>query len=34
MLGLSTEIEEAAILDGAGRYQVLFRIVLPMTRCR
>lgn len=31
MLGLSTEIEEAAILDGAGRIRVLFRIVLPMT---
>jgi multiple sugar transport system permease protein len=31
MLGLSTEIEEAAILDGAGRVTVLFRIVLPMT---
>ena len=31
MLGLSTEIEEAAILDGAGRFTVLFRIVLPMT---
>ena len=31
MLGLSTEIEEAAIIDGAGRFTVLFRIVLPMT---
>jgi multiple sugar transport system permease protein len=31
MLGLSTEIEEAATLDGAGRLTVLFRIVLPMT---
>jgi multiple sugar transport system permease protein len=31
MLGLSTEIEEAAILDGASRVTVLFRIVLPMT---
>lgn len=31
MLGLSTEIEEAAIIDGAGRLRVLFRIVLPMT---
>lgn len=31
MLGLSTEIEEAAILDGAGRLTVLLRIVLPMT---
>ena len=27
MLGLSTEIEEAAIIDGAGRLTVLFRIV-------
>jgi len=31
MMSLSTEIEEAAILDGAGRLTVLFRIVLPMT---
>src|SRR6266700_306460 len=31
MLGLSIEIEEAAIIDGAGRLTVLFRIVLPMT---
>jgi multiple sugar transport system permease protein len=31
MLGLSTEIEEAAILDGAGPFTMLFRIVLPMT---
>jgi ABC-type glycerol-3-phosphate transport system permease component len=31
MLGLSTEIEEAAILDGAGPFTTLFRIVLPMT---
>ena len=31
MLGLSTEIEEAAIIDGAGRLTVLFRIILPMT---
>ena len=30
MLGLSTEIEEAAILDGAGPFTILFRIVLPM----
>ena len=40
MLGLSTEIEEAAIIDGAGPLRVLFRITLPMTvgadrrRCR
>lgn len=31
MLGLSTEIEEAALIDGAGRLRVLFRITLPMT---
>ncbi|MFC1401622.1 MULTISPECIES: carbohydrate ABC transporter permease [unclassified Streptacidiphilus] len=31
MLGLSTEIEEAAIIDGAGPLRVLFRITLPMT---
>ena len=31
MLGLSSEIEEAAILDGAGPFTTLFRIVLPMT---
>ncbi|MEU8079926.1 carbohydrate ABC transporter permease [Catellatospora citrea] len=31
MLGLSTEIEEAALLDGAGRLRVLFGITLPMT---
>jgi ABC-type glycerol-3-phosphate transport system permease component len=31
MLGISTEIEEAAILDGANRFTVLFRIILPMT---
>ena len=30
MLGLSTEIEEAAIIDGAGPLRVLFRITLPM----
>ncbi|QYN25411.1 carbohydrate ABC transporter permease [Amycolatopsis sp. DSM 110486] len=30
MLGLSTEIEEAAIIDGAGPLRVCFRIVLPM----
>jgi ABC-type glycerol-3-phosphate transport system permease component len=30
MLGLSTEIEEAAIIDGAGPFTTLFRIVLPM----
>ena len=31
MLGLSTEIEEAAVIDGAGKLTVLFRIILPMT---
>lgn len=31
MLGLSTEIEEAAIIDGAGLLRVCFRIVLPMS---
>jgi multiple sugar transport system permease protein len=31
MLGLSTEIEEAALIDGAGRLRILFRIILPMS---
>jgi len=31
MLGLSTEVEEAAIIDGAGKLKVFFRIILPMT---
>ncbi|MET9229220.1 carbohydrate ABC transporter permease [Lentzea sp. NPDC003310] len=31
MLGLSHEIEEAAIIDGAGPLRVCFRIVLPMS---
>jgi ABC-type glycerol-3-phosphate transport system permease component len=31
MLGLSTEIEEAAYIDGAGPLKVLFRITLPMS---
>ena len=31
MLGLSTEIEEAAAIDGAGPFRVLFGITLPMT---
>ena len=31
MLGLSTEIEEAALLDGAGKLRMLFGITLPMT---
>lgn len=31
MLGLSTEVEEAALIDGAGPLKVFFSIVLPMT---
>jgi ABC-type glycerol-3-phosphate transport system permease component len=31
MLGLSTEIEEAALIDGAGHFRILFRIILPMS---
>jgi len=31
MIGLSTEIEEAALLDGAGKVRMLFGITLPMT---
>ncbi|MEU5789787.1 carbohydrate ABC transporter permease [Micromonospora purpureochromogenes] len=31
MLGLPTETEEAALLDGAGRIRILFGITLPMT---
>ena len=31
MLGLSTEIEEAALIDGAGRLRIFFRLTLPMT---
>ena len=31
MLGLSTEIEEAALLDGAGKLRMLFGVTLPMT---
>jgi multiple sugar transport system permease protein len=31
MLGLSTETEEAALIDGAGRVRILFGITLPMT---
>ncbi|PJJ73354.1 multiple sugar transport system permease protein [Diaminobutyricimonas aerilata] len=31
MLGLSEEIEEAALIDGAGRLRVLFQITMPMT---
>jgi ABC-type glycerol-3-phosphate transport system permease component len=31
MLGLSNEVEEAALIDGAGPLKVMFRITLPMT---
>ncbi|MDX2846914.1 carbohydrate ABC transporter permease [Streptomyces sp. PA03-3a] len=31
MLGLSSEIEEAAIIDGAGPLRILYRIILPMS---
>ncbi|MFI6348344.1 carbohydrate ABC transporter permease [Streptomyces sp. NPDC050560] len=31
MLGLSTEVEEAALMDGAGRLRIFFTITLPMT---
>jgi ABC-type glycerol-3-phosphate transport system permease component len=31
MLGLSTEIEEAALIDGVGPFQLLFRITVPLT---
>jgi multiple sugar transport system permease protein len=31
MLGLSNEVEEAAIIDGAGPLRVFFRIILPMS---
>jgi len=31
MLGLSTETEEAALLDGAGRVRILFGVTLPMS---
>lgn len=31
MLGLSTETEEAALLDGAGRMRVFLKITVPMT---
>lgn len=30
-LGISREVEEAAIVDGAGRVRVFFRIILPMS---
>lgn len=31
MLGLSTEVEEAAVIDGAGPVSVFLRIIVPMT---
>ncbi|MFK0287691.1 carbohydrate ABC transporter permease [Streptomyces sp. NPDC090499] len=31
MLGLSTEVEEAAIIDGAGPLRIFLRIILPMS---
>jgi multiple sugar transport system permease protein len=31
MLGLSNEVEEAAIMDGCGPFKLLFRITVPMT---
>lgn len=31
MLGLSTEIEEAAIIDGASPMRIFFRMILPMS---
>lgn len=31
MLGLSNEVEEAALIDGAGPMKVMFKITLPMT---
>ena len=30
-LGINTEIEEAAKLDGAGHWRIFFRIILPMS---
>jgi len=31
MIGLPTEVEEAAIVDGAGHFRILWRIILPMS---
>ncbi|MFR0354963.1 carbohydrate ABC transporter permease [Streptomyces sediminimaris] len=31
MLGLSDEVEEAAVIDGAGPLRIFFRIILPMS---
>ena len=30
-LGISREVEEAALLDGAGQVRIFFRIILPMS---
>ncbi|MEU8876407.1 carbohydrate ABC transporter permease [Streptomyces javensis] len=32
LLGLPTEVEEAAHIDGAGRWQIFWRVVVPMAR--
>ena len=31
-LGISREVEEAAMIDGAGTVRIFFRLILPMTR--
>ena len=31
-LGITREIEEAAMIDGAGHFRIFFRIILPMSR--
>ena len=31
-LGISKEVEEAAIIDGAGRLRVMFRVIVPMAQ--
>ena len=31
-LGINKELEEAAIIDGAGRFRIFFRIILPMSQ--
>lgn len=31
-LGINREVEEAAIIDGAGRLRVMFRIIMPMAQ--
>jgi raffinose/stachyose/melibiose transport system permease protein len=32
MLGISREVEQAAIIDGATRWQIFWRIIVPMSR--